>query len=83
MADEHKTVLLSIFATLLSAGIVFLATLLISGGISIYYIKSYVLPLVLSAFTLGVFAGVLFAKEKGALPYFSPPESQKPKSEGH
>ena len=68
MSDEHKTVLLSIFATVLAGFIIFLATVAISGGISITLIKGYVLPLFISAFTLAVFAGVLFAKNKGMLP---------------
>jgi hypothetical protein len=90
MAGEHKTVILSILGTLLSALILFGTTIVISGGIDMTYVKAYVFPLVLSAFTLAVFAGVLFAREKGAIPGFEPTDSQKdekpsdkPKSQGH
>ena len=79
MADEHKTVLLSIFATLLAALVIFAATVVVSGGIAIDLVKGYVLPLVVSAFTLAVFAGVLFARSKGMIPGFrpEPPNEQK------
>lgn len=77
MAQDHKIVLLSIFATLLAAVIVFAATVVISGGVEIDLIKGYVLPLVLSAFTLAIFAGVLFATNKGKIPGFGSPEAQK------
>ncbi|MDA4122514.1 MAG: hypothetical protein OK456_04950 [Thaumarchaeota archaeon] len=90
MAGEHKTVLLSILGTLLSAVILFVITIAISGGIDMTYVKAYVYPLVLSAFTLAVFAGVLFAREKGAIPGFEPTDSQKdqkpadkPEPQGH
>ncbi len=90
MAGEHKTVVLSIFGTLLSALILFVTTIAISGRIDMTYVEAYVFPLVLSAFTLAVFAGVLFAREKGAIPGFEPTDSQKdqkppdkPKAEGH
>lgn len=77
MAQDHKTVLLSIFATLLAAAIVFVATIVISGGIEVDLIKGYVLPLVLSAFTLAIFAGVLFATNKGKIPGFGDTEPAK------
>jgi hypothetical protein len=81
LADEHKTVLLSIFATVLAGFIIFLATVAISGGISISLIKGYVLPLFISAFTLAVFAGVLFARNKGMIPGMaqSEPPLKEPK----
>lgn len=72
MGDDHKTVLLSIFATLLAALVIFVATLAISGGFSAVLFKSYVLPLLVSSFSLAIFAGVLFAKNKGAIPGFEP-----------
>jgi hypothetical protein len=77
LAEDHKTVLLSIFATLLAALVVLVVTIVISGGIQITLIKSYVLPLVLSAFTLAVFAGVLVAHNKGMIPGFDPSEPAK------
>ena len=80
MADaEHKTVVLSIFATLLAALVIFVATIAISGGISVSLVQAYVLPLVVSSFTLAVFAGILFAKQKGKIPGFAPGEPPKEK----
>ena len=77
MADDHKTVLLSILATLLAAVILFAATTIISGGIDVNLVKGYVLPLVVSSFTLAVFAGVLFARNKGKIPGFRPTDPPK------
>jgi hypothetical protein len=77
LAEDHKTVVLSILATLLAALILLVATIAISGGITIELVKAYVLPLVISAFTLSVFAGVLFARNKGKLPWLAPTEPSK------
>ena len=65
MANEHKTIFLSIIAMLLAALVMFVGTVAVSGGVSIVLLKGYVLPLVLSVFTLAVFVGVLFARNKG------------------
>jgi hypothetical protein len=82
LADEaHMTVLLSIFATLLAAVIVFAATVVVSGGIAINLIKGYVFPLVVSAFTLAVFAGVLFIRSKNMLPGFKTDAEKDEKTE--
>jgi hypothetical protein len=77
LAEDHKTVLLSIMATLVAAMILFVATVVISGGIAIDLVKGYVLPLVISAFTLAVFWSVLFARNKGKLPWLGVVEPAK------
>ena len=80
LADEHKAVLLSILATVLSAALIFLITVADDGGISITLFKAYVLPLFMSAFTLAIFWGFLFARHKGKLPFLTenePPEDKK------
>ena len=79
MGDEHKTVLLSILGTVISACLLFVATVAIAGGISVDLVKSYVLPLFMSAFTLTVFWVILFARHKGKLPFL--PETEPPKDE--
>ena len=77
MAEDHKTVLLSILATCLAGVILFIGTVLVSGGISTDLIRGYVLPLFISAFTLAVFAGVLYARNKGKIPFLGPAEPAK------
>jgi hypothetical protein len=77
LADEHKTVLLSIIATVLAAILVLIITIGIAGGISISLIKGYVVPLFMSAFTLSIFWGFLFARQKGKLPFLTESEAQK------
>ena len=67
LGQEHKTVLLSIFSTLIAALLVFIATVAVSGGIHLNLVEAYVLPLIMSSFTLLVFAGILFARSKGML----------------
>jgi hypothetical protein len=74
MAEDHKTVLLSIFATCVAGLLMFIGTVVVSGGISIDLIKGYVMPLFISAFTLAVFAGVLYARNKGKIPWLGPVE---------
>ena len=87
MAEDHKTVILSIIATCISAFVLFLGTVVAAGGISIDLIKAYVLPLFISAMVLGIFATVLFARNSGKLPWLGPTEPAKeekpsaPKSE--
>ena len=76
MADEHKTVLLSILATVVAGSLLFLATVAVGGGISIDLIRGYVLPLFISAFTLTIFWAILYARNKGLLPWLLP-EVQK------
>jgi hypothetical protein len=77
LAEDHKTVLLSIFATLLAALIMFVVTIIVSGGIAIDLVRGYVMPLIISAFTLAVFWSVLFARHKGKLPWLGASESEK------
>lgn len=77
MGDEHKTVMLSIIATLVAGVILFLITTAIAGGFSITYFKSYVLPMFMSAFTLSIFWGFLFARHKGKLPILAEEETSK------
>jgi hypothetical protein len=84
LADEHKTVLLSILATLLAALAIFVTTIAVSGGISAALVESYVLPLLVTAFSLSIFAGVLFAKNKGKVPGFvseKPEEKSAPQTQ--
>ncbi len=81
MADEHKTVILSIFATLLAAVVVFVTTVAWSGGVSAILVEAYVLPLFVTAFSLAVFAGVLFARNKGKIPGFPPDKPADEKKE--
>jgi hypothetical protein len=55
------------------AAVVILATTkVIEGGMSDTLIQAYVLPLTVSAVSLAVFAGVLFARNKGKIPGFEP-----------
>ena len=77
LADEHKTVLLSIIATLVAALLVFVVTVAIAGGVSTTLFEGYVLPLFMSAFTLSVFWVFLFARHKGKLPILAETEPAK------
>ena len=74
MTEEHKMVLVSIFSTLVAAVIIFIATVAVSGGIAFDLVKGYVLPLIISAFTLTVFWGVLLLRNKGKVPFLGSPE---------
>jgi hypothetical protein len=76
LGDEHKTVLLSILATLFAAVVILAVTVALAGGLSVKLVESYVLPLLVTAFSLSIFAGVLFARSKGLLPGF-PADDQK------
>ena len=80
MGDEHQTVLLSILGTLLSALVIFVITIAVSGGVSTTLFRSYVLPLFMSAFTLAIFWSILFARHKGKLPFLKE-ETEPPKDE--
>ena len=77
LAQDHKIVFLSIFSTLVAALIIFVATVIVSGGFAIDLVKAYVLPLVISSFTLLVFGGVLFARNKGLLGFLGSDETVK------
>ena len=77
MAQDHKVVFVSIFSTLVAAFIIFLATVVMSGGISVDLVKAYVLPLVISSFTLLVFGGILFARSKGLLGFLGTDDTAK------
>ena len=65
MAEDHRTVVLSILGTLISGFIIFLATLAFNGGaFDMVYFKSYVLPMIISAFALSVFLMLLLVNKK-------------------
>jgi hypothetical protein len=51
-----------------------------SGKVSIPLIQSYVLPLVVTSFSLSVFAGVLYARNKGKTPGFRTEEAKDKKT---
>ena len=64
MTDEHRVVLISILSTLVAAVIIFAVSVALSGGISIDLVRGYVLPLIISAFTLSVFWCVLYVTNR-------------------
>ena len=70
MGDEHKTVALSIIATLLTGAIILLGTIVISGGFSEDLFFKYVFPMIIATLSLAVFFVFVFAKNKGMLPWF-------------
>jgi hypothetical protein len=80
LGDEHKTVALSIIATVVAGFVLFATTVAISGGLSITLFKSYVLPLFMSAFTLSVFWAFLFARHKGRIPLLEETDAEKAKA---
>jgi fatty acid desaturase len=80
LGDEHKTVMLSIMATVVAAVILFVGTIAIAGGVDVTLVKSYVLPLFMSAFTLTVFWAFLFARHKGMLPMLGEEEQKDQKA---
>lgn len=80
MGDEHKTVMISIMATIVAAFVLFLVTVAVSGGVSKALFMSYVLPLLMSAFTLSVFWAFLFARHKGILPILAEEEAKEEKA---
>ncbi len=69
LADDHKTVLLSIMATVTTGIILFIATIVISGTVSLDLFVKWVLPLFIAALSLGIFFIVLYARNKGKLPW--------------
>jgi len=75
LAKEYEMVMLSILGTFSSAIIIFLVTIAVSGGLSVVLFKSYVLPLLLSSFTLLVYFTILYARHLGKLPIFKETEA--------
>ena len=72
MADEHRVVLISILSTLVAAVIILAVSVALSGGIAIDLVRAYVLPLVISAFTLSVFWCVLYLTSRTKVSKASP-----------
>jgi hypothetical protein len=68
--------MISILATILAGILILLITIGVSGGISATLVKSYVLPLFMSAFTLSIFWVFLFARHKGKLPILGDEDSE-------
>ncbi|MDA4129487.1 MAG: hypothetical protein OK457_01830 [Thaumarchaeota archaeon] len=67
MPEDHKTVFLSITATVIAGLLILGATIAINGGsFSLILFKQYVLPLIISAFTLFVFFVVLLVNNTKA-----------------
>ena len=66
LADDRKVVMMSIVSTLIAAVFILVATVAVSGGLAVDLVRAYVLPLVISAFTLGVFWSVLFITSRRA-----------------
>ncbi|HEY6282840.1 MAG TPA: hypothetical protein VIW22_02845 [Nitrososphaerales archaeon] len=64
MADEHRVVFISILSTLVAAVIIFAVSVALSGGIAIDFVRGYVLPLIISPFTLSVFWCVLYVTSR-------------------
>ena len=65
MPDEHRTIILSISGTLISAIIVLVGTLIFDGGtFNFLYFESYVLPEIISAFALSVFLVLMLVDKK-------------------
>jgi ABC-type sugar transport system permease subunit len=81
LGDEHKTVMISIIATIVAAFLLFLVTIAVAGGVSTTLFMSYVLPLLMSAFTLSVFWAFLFARHKGILPILAEEEAKAEKAQ--
>ena len=77
MAEDHRTILLSILATALAGSTLLVLTIVISGKIDLLLIQGYVLPLFISAFTLSVYWIILFARHKGRLGLLGPLEPAK------
>jgi len=77
LAEDHRTILLSILATALAGGTLLVLTIVISGRIDLLLIQGYVLPLFISAFTLSVYWIILFARHKGRFGFLGPAETAK------
>lgn len=69
MGDEHKTVALSIIATLTTGLVILLATIVVNGGFSEDLFFKYVFPMIIASVSLAVFFIFVFAKNKGKLPW--------------
>ena len=67
MADEHKTVALSILATVITTIIILLGTIVESGGFSEDLFFKYVFPMLIATLSLTIFFVIVFAKDKGKL----------------
>jgi uncharacterized RDD family membrane protein YckC len=78
LASDHKVVALSITSIFASAVIIFGFTLAYSGGFSIVLFKQYVLPLFISAFTLGIFWAILFTSNRREKRNQPQPQPQQP-----
>ncbi len=70
VGDEHKTVALSIIATLTTGLVILLATIVVNGGFSEDLFFKYVFPMIIASVSLAVFFVFVFAKNKGKLPGF-------------
>ncbi len=81
MADEHKTALISLIATIFAGFVLFLVTIAIARGFSSSLVLAYVVPIFMSAFTLLIFWAILFARHKGVLPILQEAESKEVKTE--
>lgn len=67
LPEDHKTVLLSISATLLAGVVILITTIAMNGSFSLELFRQYVLPLIISAFTLFMFFLILiFNKTRAA-----------------
>jgi hypothetical protein len=67
LPEDHRTVLLSISATLLAGVVILVTTIVMNGSFSMELFRQYVLPLIISAFTLFMFFLVLlFNKTRAA-----------------
>ena len=77
MAEDHRTILLSILATAIAGTALLVLTIAISGKVDIVLIQGYVLPLFISAFTLSVYWIIVFARHKGRFSFLGPAEAAK------
>jgi hypothetical protein len=77
LAEDHRTILLSILATALAGSTLLVLTIAISGKIDLLLIQGYVLPLFISAFTLSVYWIILFARHKGRFGFLGPLDPAK------
>ena len=71
MTDEHKTVAVSILATVTTTVVILLGTIVASGGFSEDMFYKYVFPMLLATLSLAIFFVMVFARDKGKLPWFA------------
>lgn len=81
LGEEHKTVMVSILATVVAAIVLLIVTVAVAGHFSTSLFESYVLPLFMSAFTLLVFWAFLFARHKGKLSLLAEEERKEERKE--